>query len=102
VFRRYYEARLYNIGPFASRPVDQFGIVATHSIFSDDARAFYLGKGVYPPRSDTSSLTFNYAYKMAPGSWLVSGLTYTDHPSFIYEPGQGHALNLFVSTVVNF
>jgi porin len=102
VFRRYYETRLYNIGPFESRPFDQFGVVATHHEFSKDARDFFIDQGVNPPREDATSLTVNYAYKVGPDSYVTSGLTYTDHPSFIYEPGQGHALNLFVSTVVNF
>jgi porin len=93
VFRTYYEARIYDISPFASRPFDQFNIVATHALFSGDARQYYIGQGVYPPQKDTTSVTVGYAYKVAHGMYVTPGLTFTNHPSFLTEPGQGHDLN---------
>jgi len=42
VFRSYYEARVYNISPFENRPADQFNMVATYSVFSRDARQYYI------------------------------------------------------------
>jgi porin len=93
VFRTYYELRIYDISPFASRPFDQFNIVATHSLFSGDARQYYIDQGVYPPQKDTTSVTMGYAYKIAHGMYVTPGLTFTNHPSFLTEPGQGHDLN---------
>jgi porin len=97
VFRSYYEARLYDIGPFASRPEDQFNIVATHALFSGDARQFYIEQGVYPPQEDTTSVTLAYAYKLTHATFLQSGLAFTNNPSFLTEPGQGRDLNFFIS-----
>jgi len=97
VFRSYYEARLYDIGPFASRPEDQFNIVATHALFSGDARQFYIEQGVYPPQKDTTSVTLAYAYKLTHATFLQSGLAFTNNPSFLTEPGQGRDLNFFIS-----
>jgi porin len=102
VFRRYYETRFYDVGPFAHRPFDQLGLVATHSLFSEDARNHFIRQGVYPPRKASTSLTANYAYKAGPDFYVTSGLTYTDHPSFIYAPGQGHDLNFFTSIIMMF
>jgi porin len=97
VFRSYYEVRLYDIGPFESRPEDQFNIVGTHALFSGDARQFYIEQGVYPPQKDTSSVTLAYAYKLTHSTYLQSGLAFTNNPSFLTEPGQGHDLNFFIS-----
>jgi porin len=99
VFRSYYEARVYDIGPFESRPEDQFNIVGTHALFSGDARQYYIEQGVYPPRKDTTSVTMSYAYKLTHSTYLTPGLSFTNHPSFITEPGQGHDLNFFLSFI---
>jgi porin len=66
VFRRYYEARLYDIGPFRSRPADQFNIVATYSVFSEEARKALLtsGQAIYPPRKNSTSVTVSYASRL--------------------------------------
>jgi porin len=102
VFRTYYEARIYDISPFASRPFDQFNIVATHSVFSGDARQYYINQGVYPPQKDTTSVTVGYAYKATHGFYVTPSLTFTNHPSFITEPGQGHDLNFTLFYVAFF
>jgi porin len=102
VFRSYYEARIYDIGPFASRPFDQFNIVATHDTFSQDARQYYINLGTYPPQKDTSSVTMGYACKLAHGIYFTNGLTFTNHASFITEPGQGHDLNFFSNFTADF
>jgi porin len=96
VFRSYYEVRLYDISPFKSRPADQFNIVGTHSLFSRDARQYYIDQGLYPPQKDTTSVTAAYAYKVTHGTYIQTGLSFTNHPSFITEPGQGHDLNFFL------
>jgi porin len=100
VFRSYYEARIYDISPFVSRPFDQFNIVATHAMFSKDARQYFINLGTYPPQKDTTSVTMGYAYKVAHGTYLQPGLSFTNHPSFITEPGQGHDLNFFLGFVI--
>jgi porin len=100
VFRSYYEARVYDISPFKSRPEDQFNIVATYSLFSTDARQYYIDQGVYPPRNDSTSVTLSYACKLTHGIYVTPGLSFTNHPSFITEPGQGHDLNFFLSVAV--
>jgi porin len=97
VFRSYYEARVYDIAPFKSRPADQFNVVSTYSLFSGDARQYYFKQGFYPPRKSTASVTMAYAYKVTHGTYITPGLSYTNNPSFIYEPGQGHDLNFFLS-----
>jgi porin len=102
VFRNYYEARVYNIGPFKSRPADQANIVATYSLFSRDARHYYIDRGVYPSQKDTASVTLSYTYKAARGTYLTPGLSFTSNPTFIYEPGQGHDLNFFFSFSAHF
>jgi porin len=97
VFRSYYEARLYDIGPFESRPEDQFNIVGTHALFSGDARQFYIEQGVYPPQKDTTSVTLSYACKLTHSTYLTPGLAFTNNPSFLTAPGQGHDLNFFIA-----
>jgi porin len=97
VFRSYYEVRLYDIGPFESRPEDQFNIVGTHALFSGDARQFYIEQGVYPPQKDTSSVTMSYACAVTHSMFIISGLAFTNNPSFLTEPGEGHDLNFFIS-----
>jgi len=97
VFRSYYEARLYDIGPFESRPEDQLNIVVSHALFSGDAQNFYIKQGVYPPRQDTTSVTLAYAYKLTHSTFLQSGLAFTNNPSFLTETKQGHDLNCFIA-----
>jgi porin len=99
VFSSYYEARVYDISPFG-RPFDQFNIVGTYATFSNDARQHYINQGVYPPRNDTASVSMSYAFKLAHGTYLTPGLSYANHPSFIYEPGQGHDLNFFFKVLI--
>jgi porin len=105
VFRRYYETRLFDIGPFRSRPADQFNIVATRSVFSDEARQSLLANGgespqaffSFPPRKESMSLTSSYAFKAGPGTYLVPALAYTNHPTFAAVRGQGSDLNISLS-----
>jgi porin len=98
VFRNYFEARVYNLGPFQSRPGDAFNIVATYSEFSSYARQYYIEQlGLYPPQKNTTSLNMSYAWHVLPGTYLIPGLGFTNHPSFITAAGQGHDLNFFLS-----
>jgi porin len=96
-FRQYYELRLYEIGHFSSRPFDMGSFVVTHSSFSRDARQATISGGAYPPPTDTTSVTGSYAFKVLPGTYLIPGLSYTAHPSFITAPKQGNDLNFFLT-----
>ena len=100
VFRRYYEARFYADAPFRTRLGDQFSIVFTHSLFSKDARRALIAGGAFPPPTDATSVTLSYALKVAHGIYLDPGLTYTNHPSFVTTPNEGHDLNLLVAVTV--
>lgn len=96
VFQQYYEARVYLIAPFRSRPSDLLSIVATHSRFSGDAQHFFIQQGALPQK-ETTSTTVSYAVKVTHGIFIQPGISYTDHPSFITARGQGHDLNFFLS-----
>jgi porin len=100
-FRVYEELRLYDIGIFSSRPFDLASFVVTHSSFSRDARQATISGGAYPPPTDTTSITGEYAVKVAPGTYIIPVLGYTAHPSFITAPKQGNDLN-FILTFASF
>jgi porin len=95
VFQRYYEARFYNDGPFASHPFDQFSIIISTTTFSQDARLAEIRAGAFAPPKTTTSETISYAYKVAHGTYIHPGFTYTNNPSFVTQPGIGHDLNFF-------
>jgi porin len=97
VFRHYEELRLYDIGIFSSRPFDLASFVVTHSSFSQDARQATISGGSYPPPTDTTSITGEYAFKLAPGTYIIPVLGYTAHPSFITAPKHGNDLNIILT-----
>jgi porin len=101
-FRVYEELRLYDIGIFSSRPFDLASIVVTHSSFSRDARQATISGGGYPPPPDTTSITGQYAFKIAHGTYLIPVLGYTAHPSFITAPKQGNDLNVNLLAAIYF
>jgi porin len=100
VFRQYDELRLYDIGPFSSRPFDMASLVVTHSSFSKDARQATTSGGSYPPPTDTTSISGTYAFKLAPGTYIIPVLGYTAHPSFITAPKQGNDLNIILTLTI--
>jgi porin len=100
VFRSDDEARIYDIGPFKSRPFDQFNIVGTYRTFSQDARQYYIDLGTYPPQKNTTSVTMGYAFKAAHGTYLTVNLAYVNHPSFITAPGEGQDLNFIFNYII--
>jgi porin len=101
VFRQYDELRLYDIGPFSSRPFDVGSLVVTHTSFSRDARQATIFGGGYPPPTDTTSVTGSYAFKVTHGTYLIPVFSYTAHPSFVTAPKQGNDLN-FILTLTAF
>jgi porin len=102
VFRLYEELRLYDIGIFSSRPFDLASLVVTHSSFSRDARQATISGGGYPPPTDTTSVTGQYAFKVATGTYIIPVLQYTAHPSFITAPKQGNDLNFVLTLAAYF
>ncbi|MCS6953660.1 MAG: carbohydrate porin [Bryobacteraceae bacterium] len=74
-YTRYYEARVYKRGPFASRPVDLASFVFAYRGFSryvtDRLRS--QGKSVW---DDSLSGTLSYSMRVAKGYYLTLGLSY--------------------------
>jgi porin len=77
-----YEARVYSIGPSASRPNDSVSFRITYNKYSKDGR-YYLGQqGQYVNPYQLSG-TLNYSYHARAGVYLIPSLAYIRHPSFI-------------------
>jgi porin len=96
VISQYYEGRLYVIGPFASRPKDQIGLVYTHSVFTsylaDLVNKTSALTGMFA-QHDSTTITTTYTYNLSPGVYLTGGVAYTDHPSFEYIKNEGPSLS---------
>lgn len=74
-YDRYFEARLYQMAPFAKRPGDVVSVLSTytgHSKFFTDPLVA-LGKPVW---RNSGSLTGSYNLHLAPGNYLSLGLSY--------------------------
>jgi porin len=104
-FSQYYEARLYYVGPFDSRPTDQIGLVYSHNVFSRYIAALVndsaSGTGIYG-RHSSNSLTATYTAHLMPGVYWTMGVGYTDHPSIMYTKTEGSALNFLAGLVTAF
>ena len=79
-YTRYYEFRLYDEGPFASRPGDTLSMVATHSDFSRYTVAGLAAQGKTFWRN-SSSLTGSYSIRISRGNYLAAGLSYVAGPA---------------------
>ncbi|VTZ21288.1 Porin [Methylocella tundrae] len=100
-FSQYYEGRLYAIGLFDARPQDMISVVYNHQVTSqyiaDPTNAVSTLTGI-SARHATNSVTASYLAHLMPGLYSSVGLSYTDHPSLTYYPGEGSAL-LFLASV---
>ena len=79
-YDRYYEARLYQVAPFRSRPADFASAVATftgHSNYFTD-RLVADGKTVW---RNSASLTGSYSLHLGRGHFLTLGLSYIHGPA---------------------
>jgi hypothetical protein len=89
-YGRYYEARLYDEGPFRARPNDVAALVASRTgyspVFTDNLVA--RGKTVW--RAGTT-LTGSYSVRTGPGSYVSVGLGYLYGPDI--TPRVPNALN---------
>lgn len=75
------QATLFYIGPFKSRPADLVSLSFSQNEFSKVAAYYTHLTGASVWRATTSGAA-SYVYRVTSGSYLISGLTYTNHPSF--------------------
>jgi porin len=95
-FYQYYEARLYWLAPFASRPRDLISLVYNHNEVSPHLVDFVNGFATETwvgARYSTNTITAAYTTLLPPNVWLSLGVAYTDHPSISHFPGEGSSLN---------
>ncbi len=90
-YDEYYEARIYDKGPFASRPEDQAAFVANLTEVSPGYR-LALRKDGYGTTQQIINLTATYTYHIARGVFFTSGITYAIHPAPIRDDAQGNPL----------
>ncbi|MFG1229953.1 carbohydrate porin [Xanthobacter wiegelii] len=103
-FSEYYEARVYFLGPFASRPKDQLSFVYNYNGISKYARDYVNQYSPYTnifANTTSQSYVMTYTAHMAPGVYATLGLSYTENPSFTYTKNEGSSLNLLGSLFLN-
>ncbi len=101
-FSEYYEARVYAIGLFDSRPRDMISLVAVHNVFSDVRVASAQAAGLMT-HDNSTAVTLSYSLRATAGVYLNMGMSYVDHPSaVVYESDTGEALNLLVNATIFF
>ncbi|KAA6464848.1 carbohydrate porin [Acidobacteria bacterium AB60] len=79
-YDRYYEARLYKLGPFTSRPLDVASLVSTYTGFSKSLTDSLVANGASVWRNSASA-TGSYNFHLAPGNYLSVGLSYVHGPA---------------------
>ena len=94
-YTRYYEFRLYDEGPFLSRPGDTLSFVSTHSDFSRYKVAGLAAQGKSFWRN-SSSLTGSYTFRISRGKYLAAGLSYVAGPAI--TPRVANALTFTVAS----
>ena len=106
-----YEARIYTVGFFDSRPQDVISLVYGHNVVShylanstnaQTSAAFAAGFPVPEIRHSTNQITASYLARIRRGVFGSVGLAYTDHPSVSYFQGEGSALTLLGSLLIVF
>ncbi len=93
-YTRYYEFRLYDEGPFPSRPGDTLSLVATYSDFSRYTVAGLAAQGKSFWRN-SSSLTGSYTVRISRGNYLGAGLSYVAGPAI--TPRVANALSFTIA-----
>jgi porin len=105
IYSKYYEGRLYAVGPFNARPRDTISFVWAHNGISRSyADAINMKSAITDTFASYSanSYTASYNMRVTNGVYLTLGLQYTDHPSVAYIPAEGHSLNFLASTFIAF
>ncbi len=87
-YSQYYEARIYDVGPFASRPNDQVAFVANMTGVSQGYRLQLREKG-YGTSTQIVQLTASYTYHIAAGVFFTGGFIYAIHPSPYHDDAMG-------------
>jgi len=91
---QYYEARVYAIGVFPSRPADMISFIYSHSQFSQFVRADVALEGLTSV-AGSNSVTAAYVYHVAKGVYANAGVSYVDKPAL--APAKKNALLGLVS-----
>jgi porin len=92
-YTRYYELRLYDQGPFKSRPADTASLVASYSSYSHSMIDNLLAQNKTVWRN-SSTLTGSYNVHVARGSYMSIGLSYHAGPDI--TPRVANALTFSV------
>ena len=103
-FYQYYEARVYWIGPFDSRPQDMLTFSYTHNDISKYITSLTnLNSALTNVFANKYTNTYGLTYfaRLMPGVYGTVGIAYTDHPSISYFPTEGPSLNFLGSLVFN-
>jgi porin len=102
-FSQYYEARLYSLGLFDSRPEDLILLTYSRNEFShylvSNLDLSAPQTGIFAAGSGSNTVTFAYTAKLRPGQYFTVGASYTDHPSLAVVKNQGSDLNLLLGLV---
>jgi hypothetical protein len=94
-YTRYYELRLYDEGPFRSRPDDTAALVASYSPYSPWLLKNLMAQGKTVWRN-ASTLTGSYNLHLARGVYLSTGLSYHAGPDITPRVANG----LILSTIL--
>jgi len=79
-YTQYYEARIYENGPFTHRPKDFVSLVGSHTDYSEFTTRADVKNGETAWNSATS-VTASYTSRLARGIYLSTGLSYTEGPA---------------------
>ena len=98
-YSRYYEARLYQNAPFASRPSDMISVVSSYSSYSYYTRQKLIAEGkTFAPHAAT--LTGSYSARVHAGTYIITGLSYDSRPAI--TPRLPAALTVTVNAALFF
>lgn len=97
VISQYYEARLYTVGLFESRPDDGITFNVNHSGYSSKARDSVAYQDINTPAGQLQT-TVSYSAHVMKGLYLSPNLSYVHHPAFgDYNDALTVGLNLFLN-----
>lgn len=94
-----YGVSLYKLGTFASRPGDLFALGYARSIYSDTLVGATKAAG-QNPETAVNVFSASYTFRLQSGTYLKTGLTYTDNPTFL--PKMDGALNANIALALTF
>lgn len=98
-YAKYFEVRLYDQGPFRSRPLDLMSLIATHTAYSrDKIQALRAAGRTFSRTSD--SVTAAYNLYVARGTFLSMSLSYVTGPAV--TPRLSNALTATLETRIFF